>query len=183
MFPDYKRHWKRCKSICSQLDCHKQSIIPYDLLIARMAPFERVNRSDTSQFSVFILRVYPPKDQVIVVESGKKYAFIDVVVYIVSCLNFWFGFCPLESVNGMSSIWKSDEPKRIFTRRNVKKRLNRLSGKLLHPLVYPFLRLLLYGLVFTGFVYLTGEVCTKYFFLHNQTDIFHKNQQFPSSSL
>ena len=52
----------------------------------------RVNRSDTSQFSLFALGVYPPNDQVIVVESGKKYEFVDVVVYVVSCLNFWFGF-------------------------------------------------------------------------------------------
>jgi hypothetical protein len=45
----------------------------------------RVNRSDTSQLSLFKLRVYPANDQVSVVESGKKYVFIDVVVYIVSC--------------------------------------------------------------------------------------------------
>ena len=43
-----------------------------------------LNRSDTSQFSIFSLRVNPANDQVIVVESLKKYAFIDVVVYIVS---------------------------------------------------------------------------------------------------
>ena len=150
MFPDYKRHWKRCKSLCSQPDCHKQSIIPYHVLMAGIASYGRFNRSDTLQFSMFSLRVYPLNDQVIVVESGKKYAFIDVVVYIVSCLNFWFGFCPLESVKRMSSIWKSDEPKRIFTTRNVKKRLNRLLGRLVHHLCYPFLRLILYGLVFTG---------------------------------
>src|SRR5688572_13420846 len=97
----------------------------------------RVNRSDTSQSSIFALRVYPPNDQVIVVESGKKYAFIDVVVYIVSCLNFWFGFCPLDSLKRMSSIWKSDEPKRIFTRRNVKRKLNRRRRRLLHHLSHP----------------------------------------------
>jgi hypothetical protein len=102
------------------------------------------------------------------VESGKKYAFIDVVVYIV---NFWFGFCPLELVKRMSSIWKSDEPKRIFTRRNVKKRLNRLLGRLVHHLCYPFLRLILYGLVFTGFVLQTGEVCAEYFNYETTTHV------------
>ena len=158
MFPDYKRHWKRCKGLCSQPDCHKQSIIPYVLGITPTRFYGRVNRSDTSQFSIFQFRVYPPNDQVIVVESGKKYAFIDVVVYIVSCLSFWFGFCPLESAKGMSSIWK-----RVLKKRNVKRRLNRLLGRLLRHLFYPFLRLILFGLVFTGFVLQTGEVCAKYF--------------------
>src|SRR6185437_672725 len=57
MFPDYKRLWKRCKSICSQPDCHKQSIIPYDIMMAPLSSYGRVNRSDTSQFSLFALRV------------------------------------------------------------------------------------------------------------------------------
>ena len=77
MFPDYKRHWKRCKSICSQPDCHQQSIIPYKVLMAAVSRYGWVNRSDTSQFSIFELRVYPPNDQVIVVESREKYAYID----------------------------------------------------------------------------------------------------------
>src|SRR5207249_1795245 len=109
-------------SLCSQPDCHRQSITPHDLVTGPIPRYGRVNSSDTSQLSSFQLRVYPANDQVIVVESGKKYVFIDVVVYIVSCFNFWFGFCPLNLVKRMSSIWKSDESKRIFTRRNVKRR-------------------------------------------------------------
>src|SRR6185312_2489042 len=103
MFPDYKRHWKRCKSICSQPDCHKQSITPYDVLMGPIPSYGRVNRSDTSQFSMFDLRVYPPNDQVIVVESRPMYALIDVIAYVVSCLYFWFGFCPLAFVKRIFS--------------------------------------------------------------------------------
>src|SRR6185503_19188595 len=86
-------------------------------------------------------------------------------------LSIWFGFCPLDSLKRMSSIWKSDEPKRIFTRRNVKRRLNRLRRRLLHHLFRPFLRLILFGLVFAGFVYQTGKVCTKYFKYETTTHV------------
>src|SRR4029079_1421786 len=67
------------------------------------------------------------------------------------------------------SIWKSDE--RIFTRRNVKRRLNRLRRRLLHHLFHPILLLTLFGLVIAGFVYQTGEVCTKYFKYETTTHI------------
>src|SRR6185437_11169921 len=46
MFPDYKRHWNRCRSLCSQPDCHKQSIIPYDVLTGPIRSRKRLNRSD-----------------------------------------------------------------------------------------------------------------------------------------
>jgi hypothetical protein len=46
MFPDYKNHWKRCKSLCSQPDCHKQSIIPYDVLMGPDLSHGLVNRSE-----------------------------------------------------------------------------------------------------------------------------------------
>src|SRR5437016_2840512 len=62
MFPDYKRHWKICRNICRQPDCHKQSIIPYDVLMAVIPRFGLLNRSDTSQFSIFSLLVYPAND-------------------------------------------------------------------------------------------------------------------------
>src|SRR5437763_11168761 len=56
-------------------------------------------------------------------------------------------------------------------RRNVKRRLNGLLRRLRHHLFYPFLRLTLYGLVFIGFVYQTGEVCAKYFKYETTTHV------------
>lgn len=45
--------------------------------------------------------MFPSGDHVLIVESKAKLLFLDFVVYILSCLSFWFGFCPLDLANNL----------------------------------------------------------------------------------
>jgi hypothetical protein len=43
------------------------------------------------------IKVYPPRDQVVIVKSEAKQSLLDFIVYMATCLSFWFGWCPLKA--------------------------------------------------------------------------------------
>jgi hypothetical protein len=45
-------------------------------------------------FRLIYVHLMPPKETVIIVTSKGKIGFLDFVVYVFSCISFWFGVCP-----------------------------------------------------------------------------------------
>src|SRR6185437_10959782 len=91
--PDFRERWKFCNDSCGQADCVTETVVPH--LISSLLLGDNYNKGP---FKIFFLRVYPSMEPVVIVTSWSKDAFIDFVVYILSCLSFWFGFCPLALV-------------------------------------------------------------------------------------
>jgi hypothetical protein len=48
------------------------------------------------------ISVYPPNEPVMTVTHLPKLTLLDFVVYSLSCISFWFGFCPLST----PAYWK-----------------------------------------------------------------------------
>ena len=88
ILPSYENRWTMCKSWCRQTDCYTESIVP-ELILAN----PNGNYSEVSNVTIVI---YPSKDPVIKVTSTAKMDLIEFIVFILSCLSFWFGLCPLQ---------------------------------------------------------------------------------------
>jgi hypothetical protein len=88
ILPSYENHWKMCKSWCSQTDCYTESIVPEIILVT--------NHGKYSKISNVTIVIYPSNDPVITVTTTAKMELIDFIVFILSCLSFWFGLCPLQ---------------------------------------------------------------------------------------
>lgn len=94
-FPSYREHFTMCKKTCNQESCHMESLIP-TLLNTALGHHPSDFADDPYTFPRLKINVYPPNDVTMVVTSQAKMTLIDFVVYVLSCLNFWFGFCPLQ---------------------------------------------------------------------------------------
>ena len=88
ILPSYENHWTMCKSWCSQTDCYTESLVP-ELILYN-------NHGKYSEVSNVTITIYPSKDPVIRVTSTAKMDLIEFIVFILSCLSFWFGLCPLQ---------------------------------------------------------------------------------------
>lgn len=95
MFPSYKNHWMSCKKICGQADCHEESVVP------QLLSNEQGERRDIKR-PILRMDIFPPRDQIVTVTSTPKVSFLDFIVYTLSCLSFWYGFCPLTAADNVS---------------------------------------------------------------------------------
>lgn len=101
MHADVKRAINHCEEIsCPNPDCETEYVIPATIRTTR-EPHEKKS-------SIISLRVglFPAREPVIIVTSSEKLMFIDYIVYLLSCLSFWFGFCPLSMSDWRSREWK-----------------------------------------------------------------------------
>ena len=121
-----------CKMLCSHVDCETEYIIPYPINIGQ------VEGVDT--FEIWY-SLYAPREPVVVVTSKEKLILLDFVVYILSCLSFWFEFCPLSLSDSLRNVtakfvgWKEDSTR--FARQarinaQVASRLNYIVQRLRH---------------------------------------------------
>lgn len=98
MFDSFQKHWMSCNQTCRQSDCVTESLVPQLMLL------KSVKQSPPHHLDI---QVYPPNDQVITVSSKEKLSLLDFIVYMLSCLSFWFGFCPLNLASSGFLIKKS----------------------------------------------------------------------------
>jgi hypothetical protein len=89
ILPSYENQWTMCKSWCSRADCYTESLVPEEILHV----YVHGNYSEISNVTIVI---YLSKDPVITVTSTAKMDLIEFIVFILSCLSFWFGLCPLQ---------------------------------------------------------------------------------------
>lgn len=102
VYPGLRRRIGRCQMSCSQPDCYTEYITPSFIWMDN-ADFE----TDPEGYEID-LHLHPPKEPTVVVTSKEKLILLDFVVYILSCLSFWFGFCPLSFANSLSSSRRDD---------------------------------------------------------------------------
>ena len=88
ILPSYENHWTMCKSWCGSGDCFTESIVPEEIL--------STHHGNYSEISNVTIAIYPSKDPVITVTSMAKMDLVEFIVFILSCLSFWFGLCPLQ---------------------------------------------------------------------------------------
>ena len=88
ILPSYENHWTKCKSSCNRADCYTESIVPELILSASHGKY--------SEISNLTIVIYSSKDPVITVTTIPKMELTDFIVFILSCLSFWFGLCPLQ---------------------------------------------------------------------------------------
>lgn len=96
---DLKNIINSCKRVCSHADCHTDYITPFS---------KNMNHASQGKFNTSNIRIgiLLSREPVIVVDTKAKLHLLDLVVYILSCLSFWFGFCPLQAstINFCSSV-------------------------------------------------------------------------------
>jgi hypothetical protein len=92
ILPSYKTHWKSCMNLCHRPDCVKES---YVTIIQTTSGYGNTS-STVTELSLFL---YPPNDQTTIVTSLPKMNFVDFLTQILSCVAFWFGFCPLQIID------------------------------------------------------------------------------------
>lgn len=88
IFPSYVNRWKYCKKTCQRPDCLTESNLPIVQLTKGM--------SNESLLKTVVIYFYPSNDLITIVTSQPKLNLLDFIVYILSCVNFWYGFCPLR---------------------------------------------------------------------------------------
>lgn len=88
--PAYKQHWNDCMNQkCHRPDCFTEAYVPIFFTSAgEGGPAEFVDEIS--------IRLYPPNDAVTIVTSKPKLLLIDLIVYVLSSVSFWFGFSPLR---------------------------------------------------------------------------------------
>lgn len=91
LFPHYQSHWWKCKSTCHQPNCYMESPV------VQVMSMQYYNKKWKNHNATNLqIEVYPPNDLAVIVETRGKLSLIDFIVYMLSCLSFWFGFCPLH---------------------------------------------------------------------------------------
>lgn len=90
MLPSFRDQWSMCKKVCGRQDCLTESLIPQ---IIAVNGHPKMTGPTLDKLAMVI---YPPQDQVTIVTSVAKLNLLDFLVYILSSLSFWFGFCPLS---------------------------------------------------------------------------------------
>ena len=106
ILPSYENHWTMCKSWCSQTDCYTV----------------RTGYGNYSEVSNVTITIYPSKDPVITVTSTAKMDLIEFIVFILSCLSFWFGLCPLQL--GDINVKRGTRVKDLTLKSNNPRKLN-----------------------------------------------------------
>lgn len=96
-----------CRKSCSRPDCFTEMLSP-SLVIRN----EHGSRQDGENETSMNIALYQPSQPVLLVESKAKNYFIDFVVYLSSCLGFWFGFCPLYLANRINQKLKAIQKRR-----------------------------------------------------------------------
>jgi hypothetical protein len=100
LHPAYEKHHNHCKSLCGRQDCKRESLVPKVLLT-------RVGEKHSPKLKYLIIRVYPSDDETVIVTSQPQLTTLDLIVYILSTVSFWFGFCPLSMSDGLLSFKSS----------------------------------------------------------------------------
>lgn len=93
IFPDLKERIVTCQNSCSQADCEMEHVHPYMITYGHQPTWH-------TNFSTIDLKLYPPREAVVMVTSVAKLALLDFAIYLLSCLSFWLGFCPLSMSGG-----------------------------------------------------------------------------------
>lgn len=122
IFPSYKSQWTSCRKFCSQPSCYVETVIPQLIGITGTNTLGGAcqDMAGKDKMSSIRMSVYPPIDQVVTVTSIPKGNLMDLIVYVLSSLSFWYGFCPLNIA--MTETEKQDaNGKRI--------KMSRLDGK------------------------------------------------------
>lgn len=99
LFPALKERMAMCESLCRHPDCYLEHVVPI-----RMG-YEVVQGK--KKLSTLMLGIHPPKEPVVVVKTKEKLMLLDFVVYVLSCLSFWFGFCPLSAAKHKALFGKA----------------------------------------------------------------------------
>jgi len=82
-----------CKESCHQPDCYTEMLTPALLQQSKGGDWKTEGYNKRTKFSILL---FQPNQPVITVESKPKLEIIDLLVYLSSCLSFWFGFCPFS---------------------------------------------------------------------------------------
>src|SRR2546429_6010697 len=89
-FDSYRERWLHCKETCRRPNCLSE------LLVTKVLASNPGSQGEPPIIYI-IVKVYPPSDQTITVESKPKLSLLDLVFYISSCLSFWYGFSPIHA--------------------------------------------------------------------------------------
>jgi hypothetical protein len=115
MLPSYKTHWKSCIDLCRRPDCVKESHVT----IVHSVFGDGNTSPRVTQLRLYL---YPPNDQTTIVTSQPKMNFVDFLTQIISCISFWFGFCPLQLIDWMKRFkQRKDTDKDKETRQKVRR--------------------------------------------------------------
>lgn len=112
IFDDIRKRITSCRQSCSQSDCEMEHIIPFQV------SNDRAN--NPQPFTTMDIKIYPPREPVVLVRSKAKLNLLDFAVYLLSSLSFWFGFCPLSLGD---RVGKSRDNKRQSRRRSQNRRI------------------------------------------------------------
>lgn len=99
LLPSFQERWRFCNEFCRQPDCVAEAVTPRLMSNEKnYAPNKKFAKMTIRNGSLEIISisVFPPHEPVVIVISAPKIHRIDFVVYILSCLSFWYGFCPLQ---------------------------------------------------------------------------------------
>lgn len=88
IFPSIRKRIDLCMKSCSQPDCETEYIIT-------SASRSQGDEPDGKQLKNVGLDFSPSKEPVIIVTSHAEWTFLEFFIYLISCISFWFGFCPL----------------------------------------------------------------------------------------
>lgn len=91
IYREYRKIRQDCQRDCNRPECWLESVTPKEMQITH---FEEGKQVDT-----FVITLHPPNQPVVVIRSTPKVALIDFLIYVGSCLSFWYGFCPLNVVD------------------------------------------------------------------------------------
>lgn len=92
IFSCYKKHWKSCMTLCQRQDCIKESHVTIVQTVVG-------NGNTSSKLREFGIMLHSPNDQTTIVTSQPQINFVEFLTQIISCVSFWFGFCPLHIVD------------------------------------------------------------------------------------
>ncbi|KAI1281978.1 hypothetical protein HDE_13203 [Halotydeus destructor] len=95
---DMKDVWNRvffkfieyaCRLQCFKPDCQHIDYLPIEMV--------------GTESEVFSITLYAPNEPDLISIEKAKITVIDVITYLLSCLSFWMGFCPLLLISNIST--------------------------------------------------------------------------------
>lgn len=104
MFTEIKRIREKCSQLCARPDCEIELVtpVPIDKTFStdkKKNKEEQRSSNQTSILEILEIMVKPSGQPLMIVASLPKLALLDFIVYVLSCISFWTGFCPLTLSN------------------------------------------------------------------------------------
>lgn len=111
LYLEFRNIRLRCHKICSHPDCHTETVTPQEIQITHFSPGHKLIK--------YSLTLHPPKEPAVVVISTPKVGLMDFLIYICSCLSFWYGFCPLGVAKYVQGEFRKNVQNKNSKRDNI----------------------------------------------------------------